>query len=1398
MAFPGFDRHGGGPAREPRPSGWKLALLLAAPALAALPRQLVWDVSSDSGYQAGNGVWNSDPFWSSDGTDRNAWPDSGSVAVFRASGSNLGVQINGTVQADSLLFQGAGYLVAGGTIRMTGADPVVVADSDASLQSAVAGSWSKTGSGTLTLSGNNTATTVFRHAAGTTLVNSNSAFGSGAVKIDGGGRIVLAPGIEIPNGLVVSSCSPGTGKGALSPAPKASATWAGPLDVNADCSSGGTLAGADTSTHAFILSGPLRMGGTATRVRQQDGVVVYRGGGTASAFELAKGLARLAAKDGLPPTALWSQSDTSTLEMDGFDQTFRALRSPVNAAARIVNSKDWNATLTLDGSVDTSFGGSLSGKIALAKSGTGRQILSGSNTYTGPTSVKAGTLCVTGSIDSASAVHLDSGAILDGTGRVAGPVTTSGGAVLPGLPNGIGTLTLGSADFSSSTPTTLRIRITGTGKPGIEYDRLAVTGNLVLGGGSILVLDLQGLTQTGTATGIATAASLTGTFDTVVVNNAPATFSVKVEYKTGLVNAVVTATTSIPPSFAKGPSQTSLEDAGAKSVTGWATSLSPGAGKTPGFRVSTDRPALFSTGPAIDSIGTLRWTSAPDSNGTAVVRVRMGASGTTDSSAVDSFTIAVTAVNDPPRFTKGPDQVVAFGSGTRSVANWATGISAGPPDEAGQKRGFRVTGANATFYSEPPSLSSDGTLRFVPLPTATGKDTLQVRLGDDGGTANGGQDSSASASFTIVLEKAAVPVDTSGTDTTLPAATDSVRLGPEHGVETIVPPHAGTVHVSVTVVDSPLAGVGIAGADSAILLRTDAKDSLRIEAPFALVPEKVLAAFGTPSVFRRDPDGTIHLVASSRLADSALSFRAADTQAFWLGFDTLAPTVALKTSSDSIATKSVDLDWSLHDNVAETGLWLCLRQAGGRTPACSLLVRSDSARGTTTLAKTSLPLGGMAWTEGRDSRDTTRSAKRDIVVKLDTFAAPWKRTEDRYEMLSLPYVAGKGSAEAVFASLWGPVDDRRWRAFGAQSGGFVEILSGEPMDAQGRGFWVRTRGANLSTWSFGRWTTPTSKPVAIHLEPGWNAVGNPLGFDLPWTEVLSASGLDSSEIVGPYAFDAPAQGWTIPDTSRVWPAWKGVALFLAGAKAADLLVPSLSAEAAGGRTFAKSAARVQADGGFRLSVSAAQPGDTASKVWIGVAATARSYPMPSMPAFGMRSVLLEPGNGSLPFLSVVRGSDEADPSWTWHLSGLAPGVPLVLDLSREDADTARQVWLHDVKSDRWLPAAGRLEIAVGAETERTFAFRAGPSPEGRGIARAFGFENRGPLVAWSLPDEMGRVRVRIDAYDLRGCLLENVVDEELDPGAYARVLPVRSPIHQYLLVLRAGGRKQTLLRCWRR
>ena len=191
------------------------------------------------------------------------------------------------------------------------------------------------------------------------------------------------------------------------------------------------------------------------------------------------------------------------------------------------------------------------------------------------------------------------------------------------------------------------------------------------------------------------------------------------------------------PSFIKGADQSVAEDSGAQSVTGWATGISAGPFETQTvtFSATNNNNALFSAQPQIASNGTLTYTPAKDANGSAIVTVRATDDGGTtnggvNESAEQTFTITVNPVNDAPGFDV-PDNapVVNEDSGAQSVPGFASNISQGPANEAGQQLTFEVTNnTNKALFSVQPSLAPNGTLTYRPAADAFGSAEVTVRL----------------------------------------------------------------------------------------------------------------------------------------------------------------------------------------------------------------------------------------------------------------------------------------------------------------------------------------------------------------------------------------------------------------------------------------------------------------------------------------------------------------------------------------------------------------------------------------------------------------------------------------------------------------------------------------------
>ena len=115
----------------------------------------------------------------------------------------------------------------------------------------------------------------------------------------------------------------------------------------------------------------------------------------------------------------------------------------------------------------------------LTKGGVGALVLSGSSSYTGPTTVSAGKLLMNGRLTS-SAVTVQSGGLLGGSGTLGTVSVLAGGTFSPG--NSPGLLTIGSLSLAGTT----LMEIDGAGTRGVLYDAADVASGLTYGGSMLI------------------------------------------------------------------------------------------------------------------------------------------------------------------------------------------------------------------------------------------------------------------------------------------------------------------------------------------------------------------------------------------------------------------------------------------------------------------------------------------------------------------------------------------------------------------------------------------------------------------------------------------------------------------------------------------------------------------------------------------------------------------------------------------------------------------------------------------------------------------------------------------------------------------------------------------------
>src|SRR5262249_33342344 len=172
---------------------------------------------------------------------------------------------------------------------------------------------------------------------------------------------------------------------------------------------------------------------------------------------------------------------------------------------------------------------------------------------------------------------------------------------------------------------------------------------------------------------------------------------------------------------------------------------------------------VFSDAPHFDSQGNLRYTVAPDSNGSATFSAFVmddggTANGGSNTSAPVMFTITVLPVNDAPSFTlSGDPPTVLEDAGPQTFNDLVTNLQPGPAtatDETGQMLTLNVAVTGTTgglTFTTLPTIDSSGKLTYQTAPNSNGTATVSVSLTDNGGTANGGRNTSGTQTFTITV-----------------------------------------------------------------------------------------------------------------------------------------------------------------------------------------------------------------------------------------------------------------------------------------------------------------------------------------------------------------------------------------------------------------------------------------------------------------------------------------------------------------------------------------------------------------------------------------------------------------------------------------------------------------------
>jgi fibronectin-binding autotransporter adhesin len=253
----------------------------------------------------------------------------------------------------------------------------------------------------------------------------------------------------------------------------------------------------DTVTDTFnqIISGP---GGL---IKDGEGTMILAAANTYGGSTIvSNGTLRISGGADRLPTGTTLQlgengsSNSGVFDLNGQNQTVAGLTTGgTGTANQVVNSGSGTPIFTVNynGVSPQTYAGQLGGSsgnsFAFFKSGTGTLILTGTNTYTGTTTVSAGTLLVNGDHSVATGnVSVSTGATLGGIGTIGGAVTVdAGGAIRGGAPGGTGTLSVANNVTINSTASTngiLRVEASRTGGDGVNGTANASMISLTSGG----------------------------------------------------------------------------------------------------------------------------------------------------------------------------------------------------------------------------------------------------------------------------------------------------------------------------------------------------------------------------------------------------------------------------------------------------------------------------------------------------------------------------------------------------------------------------------------------------------------------------------------------------------------------------------------------------------------------------------------------------------------------------------------------------------------------------------------------------------------------------------------------------------------------------------------------------
>jgi fibronectin-binding autotransporter adhesin len=293
--------------------------------------------------------------------------------------------------------------------------------------------------------------------------SNSSAYGTGPVTVYPGGQAFLnSSSGTFANSITVSGNGPTETNGGVNDGAGAirlgtgstlsgTLTLAGATRLTTNSTgAGGTISGRITGSGALQV-GAFATSGAIMNLSNIGTANDWTGGLTVSSLSNQRAFTlRLGTNEQIPDannvTITAVSPSVSTFELNGFSETIGGLNSAVNSTLLVVSNNTNTSTLTMGaGNANGDFGGVLRDKLDapastlnLVKTGSGKQILRGTTTIAGTTTVNGGILESIGPVFGATGnMTVNTGGVFTANGAIScSNVTLAGGTLRPSLVDG--------------------------------------------------------------------------------------------------------------------------------------------------------------------------------------------------------------------------------------------------------------------------------------------------------------------------------------------------------------------------------------------------------------------------------------------------------------------------------------------------------------------------------------------------------------------------------------------------------------------------------------------------------------------------------------------------------------------------------------------------------------------------------------------------------------------------------------------------------------------------------------------------------------------------------------------------------------------------------------------------